>query len=494
MDSEYDVIVAGASNAGGFAAAAAAEKGAKVLLIDKQKDASHLYRFWIGGVNSKAQTKAGIHIDKDQLRQFLIAFTQGNCDQTLINTWIDNSGESADWLEDKILKPHGDHLYAVKDAHYETLQNMAFPTEQHPSKDDKSDDWNYGQYILDFVKDHGGDIKYSTKLEHLITNEYGNVIGAELKDMTTGITSKVKAKKGVILATGGYGNNKALLQKWNPTILEKCCWTQSPRDDGSGQEAALEIGAARDEEGASIIFDRGQVPVDTNINEMYEARWDVPQFVLGSYPFLKVNKEGKRFFNESTPYQFAMNSLMHQPDHLEAMIWNEDTMNHLAQFHTLGCSRLGWPGIFDTEGEKKSLADSLKNNIAQKADSLEELAKKMHLPKDNLVATVKKYNEYCKQGIDKEFGKEKSRLYPVDGGPYYGIWLSGNLLATLDGLHINDHMQVLRRNNKPIKGLYAAGNCSGGFFWGSYEDRVPGLTCSHAQTFGRLAGQYVLSD
>lgn len=72
MDSEYDVIVDGASNAGGFAAAAAAEKGAKVLLIDKQKDASHLYRLWIGGVNSKAQTKAGIHIDKDQLRQFLI--------------------------------------------------------------------------------------------------------------------------------------------------------------------------------------------------------------------------------------------------------------------------------------------------------------------------------------------------------------------------------------------------------------------------------------
>ena len=52
-------------------------------------------------------------------------------------------------------------------------------------------------------------------------------------------------------------------------------------------------------------------------------------------------------------------------------------------------------------------------------------------------------------------------------------------------------MQVLNENNDPIEGLYAAGNCSGGFFWGSYEDRVPGLTCSHAQTFGRLAGKYI---
>ena len=126
----------------------------------------------------------------------------------------------------------------------------------------------------------------------------------------------------------------------------------------------------------------------------------------------------------------------------------------------------------------------------QKADTISELAVKLQLPQDKLEKTVARYNELAHKGVDEYFGKEKSRLLPIEGAPYYGAWFSGILLATLDGLHINKHMQVLNSTNQPIPGLYAAGNCSGGFFWGSYEDRVPGLTCSHAQTFGRLAGQY----
>ena len=72
--------------------------------------------------------------------------------------------------------------------------------------------------------------------------------------------------------------------------------------------------------------------------------------------------------------------------------------------------------------------------------------------------------------------------------------MGGRLLATLDGLRINTKMEVIDKKGKPIPHLYAAGNASGGFFWGSYPDRVPGLTCSHAQTFGRLAGQYAAEN
>ena len=78
----------------------------------------------------------------------------------------------------------------------------------------------------------------------------------------------------------------------------------------------------------------------------------------------------------------------------------------------------------------------------------------------------------------------------VSEAPYYGAIVGGRLLATLDGLRVNTHMQVTNKQGNVIKGLYAAGNCSGGFFWGSYPDHVPGLTASHALTFGRLAGQF----
>ncbi|MBA1395025.1 FAD-binding protein, partial [Lactobacillus sp. XV13L] len=147
----------------------------------------------------------------------------------------------------------------------------------------------------------------------------------------------------------------------------------------------------------------------------------------------------------------------------------------------------GWPGNKEVAGRKEQNEEKIKEGLVQKADSIEELAEKLQLPKEQLVKTVERYNELANKGVDEDFGKEKSRLLPVEGAPYYGAWFSGVLLATLDGLQINDHMQVLNSDNDPIKGLYAAGNCSGGFFWGSYEDRVPGLTCSHAQTFCRLA-------
>ncbi|CCI84511.1 FMN-binding domain-containing protein [Lactobacillus pasteurii DSM 23907 = CRBIP 24.76] len=493
-EERYDVVVVGASNAGGMAAGAARQKGAKVLVIDKESTVDYLYRNTIASVNSSAQKQAGIKIDKRELVEFLSAFAQDNVNQKLLWKWANESGEALDWLEENILEPNGDHLYVEADAKYETLINKAFPTGNEVTSDDKSWDRGWGRYMIKELKNMGVDFAWKTKLEHLITDSQNKIIGLEVRDEDTSKVRKIYVNKGVVICTGGYGNNLALMQKWAPTLLKKNTFGQGPRDDGSGQIAAMEVGAARDEEPASIIFDRGAVPVGTNIIDFYINDWQSHQFVLGSYPLLKVNLRGERFFNESAPYQFAMNSLMHQPGHLEVMIWNEKTMDNLKQFHTLGCSRLGWPGIFDTDGEKKLLKKFLELGYVQQADSIEELAEKMNLPKDTLINTVKKYNEMCQKGEDTEFGKEAYRLFPVDGAPYYAVTLGGILLATLDGVRVNDSMNVLDENCNPIKGLYAAGNCAGGFFWGSYPDRVPGLTASHAITFGRLAGLNVVSE
>lgn len=492
MKQSYDVIVVGASNAGGFAAGAAAERGASVLVIDKKDNCDYLYRNTIASVDSAAQQRAGVHIDKKELVGFLSAFSQDNVDQKLLWAWADHSGEAMDWLEEKVLKPNGDHLYANGDAYYETLINRAYPTGNEVTADDQSWDRGWGKYVVQADQELGVEFQYQTKLEHLLTDEHQRVTGVQVRDETSGVISQIFAKFGVILCTGGYGANEALIQKWAPTLLKKNAYTQSPRDDGSGQVAALEVGASRDQEPASIIFDRGAVPAGTNIKGQYVKDWKSHQFVLGSYPLLKVNLKGERFFNESAPYQFAMNALMHQPGHLEVMIWNAKTMANLKQFHTLGCSRLGWPGIFDAAGEQRLLEDFLDKGLVQQANSLSELAEKVRLPEAQLTQTVERYNDFCAAGEDLDFGKEAYRLFPVEGAPYYGVTLSGILLATLDGLHVNDRMQVLDHQEEPIDGLYAAGNCAGGFFWGAYPDRVPGLTASHAVTFGRLAGQRVI--
>lgn len=490
----YDVIVIGASNAGGFAAAAAAENGAHVLCIDKAGDTSNLYRNTLGSINSQSQKRAKVKISKENIVQFLTAFAQDNVNQSLLWAWANHSGETMDWLEDKVLKPAGTHLHSYQDAHYETQINIAFPTANEITKDNKSWDRGWGQYLINYCRKLGVEFRWYTKLEHFLTDKKKEVVGIKVKDEKTNEVYAITAKKGVVLASGGYGANQALVQKWNPTLLKKCVATKSPRDDGSGQIAAIEIGAARDDEPASIIFDRGAVKPGTNAKDTYQVGWDVKMFTLGSFPFLKVNLKGERFFNESAPYQFEMNANMHQPGNLDVEIFNEKTLSHLKDFHTLGCSRVGWPGGNNAESLKKRLQENIEAGTAVKANSIKELAQKLYLPPDTLIKTVERYNYLAKKRQDEDFGKENYRLFPIEGAPYYGVIFGGVLLATFDGLQINDHMQVLDNNYDPIKGLYAAGNCSGGFFWGSYEDRLPGLAAGRATTFGRLAGIYVTQD
>lgn len=493
---EYEVIVVGASNAGGMAATAAAEKGAKVLLIDKMGSAGYLYRETIAAIHSKAQKKAGVEVDRNELVNFISTFNQGNVDQKLLNAWADNSSEMVDWLDEEVLQPHGAYIKATTDAYYATERNRAFPTgNEATASDGKYWQMGYGNWVIEKAEKLGVEFAWHTKLEKLVVKQ-GRVVGIVVKNMKTQQTTEVKASKGVILCTGGYGSNQALMQKWNPLGLKTNVYTDSQRDDGSGILAAIEIGAAKDEEPASIVFNRGAVPVGTNAEDFYEVDLtppDDPGYLwLGSYPMLKVNLKGERFFNESAPYQFQMTAASKQPGYLSAMIWTEETMSDesLKQYHTLGCSRLGFPGIFTGEEARKEVNDRLKEGLVQKADTIEELANKLAIPVSALKNTVSRYNELVLSGKDTDFGKEAYRLEPVNNPPYYGAIIGGRLLATLDGLRVNTKMQVINKQGNVINGLYAAGNCSGGFFWGVYPDHIPGLTASHALTFGRLAGQF----
>ncbi|WP_051527992.1 hypothetical protein [Ligilactobacillus equi] len=239
-------------------------------MIDKSRNTNFLYRETIASIHSKVQKEAGVEIDKNELVNYLSTFAQGNVDERLLNTWADHSSETVDWIDEKVLRPHGAYMQATADAYYETERNRAFSTGNEVTAE-------HGQYW------------------HM-----------------------------------GYGANQALMQKWNPWGLKTNVYNDSHRDDGSGILAALEIGAAKDEEPASIVFNRGAVPVGTNAKDFYETSLTPPDYPgylwLAFYPMLKVNLEGECFFNESAPYQFQMNAAAKQPGYLSAMIWTEATM------------------------------------------------------------------------------------------------------------------------------------------------------------------------
>ncbi|MBA1393369.1 FAD-binding protein, partial [Lactobacillus sp. XV13L] len=366
-------------------------------------------------------------VDKAKLINFLTLFSQDNIDQRLLWTWANNCSSTADWLEDNILKPHNAHLEPQADAYYETIVNTAFNTELSIATEDN--DWaHYGDWMIDKIQELGVTLKYNTKLEELTTAADGTVTGIITSDRASGEKTTFTANKGVIICTGGYGANKELMKKWNPLGLKKNVYSDGPRDDGSGILAGLKVGAARDEEPAEIIFDRGAVPVGSDTENYYHIGFKGEgYFWMGSYPLLKVNLNGERYFNESEPYEFDTNSSAKQPGYVEAAIWSGELMDHLEQFRTQGCARLGWPGIYNIEENKAEIQRRIDDGMVQKAETIGQLADKVQIPQDNLIQSVQRYNQMCAQQKDTDFGKETFRLFPVNKPPYYGVIMGGRL-------------------------------------------------------------------
>lgn len=483
-----EVLIIGAGNAGLMAAAAAAEKGVKTLVIEKEHTIN-LLRLSLGGVDTNAQKRAGIKINKFELVEYLAAFAQHNVDEGLIYHWVNNSAEAVNWVEDNVLQPHGAHLRAEPDIGEKNPIYKAFPTQNDVTKDDNTFA-SYGKWFQEKVEEMGVELLFDTSLVKLEVDN-GTVTGIVAKNLIDDKYFKIRATKGVILCTGGYSANKELLSKWNPLALKKNVYNDSPRNDGAGIMAAMNVGAIKDEAPAGCTFDRGLVPIGTRTEDMYVQTETYQDWLwLASHPLLKVNVRGERFANESTPYEFIVNAASKQKGYLYAMIWDSNFGKYAAQFHTLGCARIGFPGYMaNVEKLKADTEQYVDKGLIVKAKTLEELAEKLHLPVENLLKTVARVNELSAQGVDQDFGKEAYRLTPVAQAPYYGCMLGGRLLCTFDGLRVNKKMEVLDEDYAPINHLYAAGNDSGGFFFGSYPDRVPGTAASHAQTFGRLAGK-----
>ncbi|GHN29528.1 FAD-binding protein [Lactobacillus delbrueckii] len=311
----------------------------------------------------------------------------------LAETWADNSGATLDWLEEKVLKPHGAHLRAEADAMVTNKAYQAFPTENDPTFDDQSFT-SYGDWFLEYQEKYGVDLRFETILVNLI-KEAGRVTGALVKDLVKDEYYQIKAKKGVILTTGGYSANVDLLKEWNPLSLKKNVYNDSPRSNGAGITSALNVGAIRDEEPAETIFDRGLVPVGKKTEDMYYQTATYDHWLwIGSYPFLKVNLRGERFANESVPYQFIVNAAAKEPGYLYAMIWDDNYAETLEKVHMLGCARYGFPGYMkDKEAFVADTEQHVKDGLVVKADTLEELAEKLNLPADKLKEAVANNNQ-----------------------------------------------------------------------------------------------------
>ena len=487
-----DILVIGCGTGGMFAVASAAENGGKVIGIDRFSTGTGI-RGDLGAIDSRYQKQAGTKIDKFDYIAMATRYAGGHVKQELIKLWADNSGETINWLGDR-LKENGIDLMNEAGDEGTFVRYKDYATGHSPQKVVGNDGKVMNEILYKYAVKKGARFDYSTTMVKL-ERKKGRVTGCIARD-GDGKYVRYIANKGTVVATGGYARNYPMMQALQPWNLRVVSRTGAmPGATGSGIKACLWVGAKMDETHCAMKFDRAALKPDQKAGLETVKAGTAKMFWMGSQPWLKVNSFGERFINESGTYENPLHADEYNKDHCHYSIFDSNWVPYTKQFKMHGCSRL-WPfsngaepNHMYTEMRDKVLPSLVRDGFAFKADSIEELAKKLGLPAEQLKKTVERYNKLAYKGVDEDFGKEKHRLTPVDKPPFYGVKNSGWLLCTLDGIVINRNLNACDENGDPIPGLYVIGNDSGSYFANEYPNLSTGMACGRTVTFGRVVGR-----
>ena len=497
---DTDILIVGAGNGGMFAAAYAAANGLNFRVIEQNANVQDT-RHWYGAVDSAAAKEAGEPAtDKAKLLSEISRYASGKCDQRVVKTWINESAAMHDFMRSILEDKYGwvcdftsgsEAAWPAENAEHNT--DYLYPVQEHNyMASESASGLPRNELLLQYIQELGYDVDFKTSLAKLEKNSEGRITGIIAQSTEDDHFIRYNANKGVLLACGGFPGNPYMMEQLDPlgtSVTTACSYT--PADKGYGIRAAIWAGAHLDAEPAPVLFDRGLVApgVDAGYADNGSAfggkafPGTVGQYNPGSQPFLKVNRHGERFMNESQEYDNASHASFQQPGHVYAMIHDANFRSDVDRFHTIGCSALTRyiPGMMEAQLEQYE-----GEGLIMKADTIEELADKMGFTgadKDNFVATVARYNELYDKQNDEDFGKPASRLSAIRTAPFYGCWLGASLLCSMQGISITENCQAKDSNNEPIPGLYITGDMSGSFFQNNYPCVMGGTACGRTLTF-----------
>ncbi|MEM0952979.1 MAG: FAD-binding protein, partial [Pseudomonadota bacterium] len=322
-----------------------------------------------------------------------------------------------------------------------------------------------------------------------LIQENGRVVGAQIE--REGRTVTVRARQGVLLATGGFSRNAALRQQYQHPAVGNAWSASAPGATGDGITMGRKLGAALGFMGSAWWSPTVVLPDD-------DARLAL---IAGkAYPgSIMVNRAGKRFTNEAAPYEDVVK------DQLASETRGEGAVPAFLVFDaTFRCK---YPAGNIRPGKLE--ADTLlpksfwESGLLTRADTTEELAQKTGIDAAQLNATLQRFNEHARRGEDPDFGRgatHHDRYYadpkvepnpclgPVETPPFYALRVEAGDLDTKGGLLADEHGRVLDESGHVIPGLYAAGNTSAAVMGDTYPGA--GATIGSAMTFAYLAAQH----
>jgi succinate dehydrogenase/fumarate reductase flavoprotein subunit len=336
--------------------------------------------------------------------------------------------------------------------------------------------------LLKSALDCGVELFESTSVQELIF-QGGGVKGAKL--IRNGQPISVKARKGVVLACGGFPQDSERKNRLFSHANQHFS-PAPPGNTGDGLRLAETVGARIDESlpNAAAWVPVSRVPREDGSFGLF------PHFIDRAKPgVIAVTPQGERFVNEGNSYHDFIQALLKA---------NERSAWLITDHRALRAYGLGF-----VKPRPLPIAPHLKSGYLLRAGSFEELARLMNVTEKNFIETLSKYNDAARSGTDPDFGKggtAYNRFYgdpeirpnpciaPIVTPPFYAVKVLIGDLGTYAGIATNAHAQVLDANKRPIAGLYAAGNDSLSIMGGSYPG--PGITLGPAMTFGWIAGRH----
>lgn len=446
---QWDVVVVGAGFAGMCAALEAAEKGAKVVLLEKmgRPDGTTVYSSgWLAAVGSRFQTK---HPDTPEaFFNDMMKLSGGRSDPELIRVYANEAGAGIDWLAD-----HGTPFYLWENLPAPELSRCLISPGDGITGGSK-----LIRCLMAALEKKGVPIRYNTKAVELIHDDCFAVQGVSC------ITKKGRvsfmAKGGVILTTGGYGANQAMVGTYIGPWASRLIVRGSPWITGENIVMAQQVMAKlvnMDQFYAGPITPFGHA----NPSPLMHAGYGI-----------QVNSSGKRFVPETWLQVPKAKAIAERtPDNMSYMLIGQDADNN-AKILTNTIKRFARLGF-----------------EVYKGDTIEAVAKAAGVPADNLVATVKEFNEAVKSGkaaqLDPPYLYETP--HALETGPYYMVPASGGMASTFGGPKIDKNARVVNFENEPIPGLYAAGAAAGGVW---YQDDIGGNQLGGGMVFGRVAARH----
>lgn len=494
---ERDYIVVGAGIAGVATACSLAENGAQVLVLEKGETYSFRGGHY-GSCNSGRWKAAGIEHDLAEIARDWIAQCNSRCNERLVWTFLNRSGEALDWLADKV-ENHGGTVRLLgvvyKGPTYKEYEGtmMFIP-------DGATQGTAFGGGIANDASQQittsemaiyslygdataaGAEFSFGSAAEQLVLDG-DKVVGVVAKDGDG--YKKYLGAKGVILATGDISGDDEMCEAYSPLML-RCNVTQyvpEGANTGDGQKMGMWIGAKME-----------QAPLSPMIH---------PQgYVRISHYFLMTNTRGERFMNEDTWSQgksLAALATAGGSDHAWS-VFDSAWLDQIPETIPIGGGMFWVPSGWEygtpwtPDADQGFLDAGLENGMVKQGNTVEELAAAIaadepQFDEATFIAEFNRYNELCAAGKDADFGKRSELLYEISSPPYYAAKFGPCRMTAPGGLIINTKSQVLNEEDNPIEGLYAVGNVSGGLYAVDYPLVIPGNSHGRAVTFGYLLGR-----